>query len=55
MTVTEESSDGREIFFTYSSGETLVPVNLPWYQENRYVEKPHNKRRHFSIVFFNSH
>jgi hypothetical protein len=38
MTVTEESLDGREIFFTYNSGETLVPVNLPWYQENRYVE-----------------
>jgi len=35
MTVTDENLDGREVFFTYSSGEKFVPVSLPWYQENR--------------------
>jgi hypothetical protein len=36
MTLTDDSLGDREVFFTYNSGETYVPFNLPWYQDNRY-------------------
>ena len=42
MTVPEKG--GKEIFFTCHSGQTFVPVSLPWYQDTRYTHKERNKR-----------